>query len=98
MMSLLTAETDSIRDAEDYLAWEFFDWRAVRLGDWKATWIAEPFGSGDWQLFDVAKDPGESRDLADQYPDVTQDLANKWESYADEVGVVERETTDWPSN
>jgi len=98
MASLLMAKTDTIRGTDDYLAWEFFDWRAVRLANWKATWIAEPFGAGDWQLFDIEKDPGESHDLADQYPNVTQDLANKWDSYADDVGVVERDSTDWPSN
>ena len=98
MVSLLTGKADSIRGADDYLAWEFFDWRAVRMGNWKATWIAEPFGAGDWQLFDIAKDPGESHDLADEYPEVTQDLANKWDSYADDVGVVERESTEWPAN
>ena len=98
MVSLLTGKADSIRGADDYLAWEFFDWRAVRMGSWKATWIAEPFGAGDWQLFDIAKDPGESHDLADEYPEVTQDLANKWDSYADDVGVVERESTEWPAN
>ena len=98
MVSLLTGKADSIRGADDYLAWEFFDWRAVRMGDWKATWIAEPFGAGDWQLFDIAKDPGESHDLADEYPEVTLDLANKWDSYADDVGVVERESTEWPAN
>lgn len=98
IMPLLTGKTDIIRSAEDYLAWEFFDWRAVRMGNWKATWIAEPFGAGDWQLFDIAKDPGESRDLADQYPEVMHDLANKWDSYADDVGVVERESTEWPDN
>ena len=98
MVPMLTGKADTIRGADDYLAWEFFDWRAVRLGNWKATWIAEPFGAGDWQLFDLAKDPGESQDLADQHPDVTQDLANKWDSYADEVGVVERDSTEWPAN
>jgi arylsulfatase len=98
MISLLSAQEDSIRGADDYLAWEFFDWRAVRTARWKATWIAEPFGAGDWQLFDMAADPGESNDVADRYPDVTQDLANKWDMYGDEVGVVPREATDWPDH
>jgi arylsulfatase len=98
MVTLLTAHDDSIRDADDYLAWEFFDWRGVRSGKWKATWIAAPFGAGDWQLFDMAADPGESTDLADRYPDVVQELANKWDAYADEVRVVPRESTGWPDN
>jgi len=98
IVSLLTAKADTIRGTDDYLAWEFFDWRAIRMGHWKATWIAEPFGAGDWQLFDIAKDPGESQDLAHQHPKVLQDLADKWDSYADDVGVVERKSTEWPAN
>jgi arylsulfatase len=98
MISLLTAQADSFRSAEDYLAWEFFDWRAVRTARWKATWIAEPFGAGNWELFDMTVDPGESTDLADQFPDVMQALADKWETYADEVGVVPREATHWPDS
>jgi arylsulfatase len=96
MVSLLAARKDSIRGADDFLAWEFFDWRAVRMSNWKATWIAAPFGAGDWQLFDVAKDPGEANDVSDQFPNVTQDLADKWDSYADDVGVIPQKATDWP--
>jgi hypothetical protein len=36
--------------------------------------------------------------VADQYPDVMQDLADKWDVYADEVGVVPREAMEWPDN
>lgn len=98
MVSVLAARKDNIRSDDDFLAWEFFDWRAVRMSNWKATWIAAPFGAGDWQLFDVDKDPGESNDVAEQFPDVTQDLADKWDSYADDVGVIPRETTEWPDS
>jgi arylsulfatase len=96
MVPLLTARAKSIRDPDEYLAWEFFDWHAVRMAKWKATWISEPFGSGDWQLFDMAVDPGESKDLSAQHPEVIQTLADHWQVYADEVGVVPRETADWP--
>ena len=96
MMPFLTAQAESIREQDDYLAWEFFDWHAVRMGAWKATWIREPFGSGDWQLFDMAVDPGESNDLAAQHPEVMQELADKWDVYADEVGIVPREVSEWP--
>ena len=50
-------------EENDHLAWEFFAWRAVRMSNWNATWIAAPFGAGDWQLFDVGKDPGETKNL-----------------------------------
>ena len=98
MLPLMTGQADSVRGQSDYLAWEFFDWRAVRTTDWKATWITEPFGIGDWQLFDMRVDPGESNDVADQYPDIAQEPANAWDIYAYEVGVVPREATEWPDN
>jgi arylsulfatase len=96
MLPLLAARAENVREQDEYLAWEFFDWRAVRTAAWKATWIREPFGSGDWQLFDMAADPGESNDLAAQHPEVIQNLADQWDVYADEVGIVPREVSDWP--
>jgi arylsulfatase len=96
LVPFLTAQAESIREHDEYLAWEFFDWYAVRTAAWKATWIREPFGSGNWQLFDMAVDPGESNDVAVQHPEVIQELANKWDVYADEVGIVPREVSDWP--
>jgi arylsulfatase len=92
----LTAQAESIRGRNEYLAWEFFDWYAVRTATWKATWIREPFGSGDWQLFDIAVDPGESNDVSSQHPEVMQELADKWHEYADEVGIVPQEVSEWP--
>ncbi len=96
LVPFLTAQAASIREHDEYLAWEFFDWYAVRTAAWKATWIREPFGSGNWQLFDMAVDPGESNDVAVQHPEVIQELANKWDVYADEVGIVPRGVSDWP--
>jgi hypothetical protein len=43
-------------------------------------------------------DPGESMNLSDQFPDVTQELAQKWHRYAEDVGVVPSQATNWPDN
>jgi arylsulfatase len=67
------------------------------MGRWKATWISAPFGVSDWELFDLATDPGEARDLANQRPEVMQRLVALWEAYAEAVGVVLPETTGWPA-
>ena len=37
MMPFLTAQAESIREQDEYLAWEFFDWNAVRTARWKAS-------------------------------------------------------------
>jgi hypothetical protein len=46
------------------------------------------YGLGTWQLFNVVEDPDESRDLAEEMPNLLEELRAGWERYAEEVGVV----------
>jgi len=97
LVPLLAGRSNAVRDDDEPVGWEFLGWRALRMGRWKATWIAAPFGVSDWELFDLAVDPGEAHDLADQHPEILQRLVAAWESYADDVGVVLPETSGWPT-
>jgi arylsulfatase len=97
LLPLLSGQESLVRAETEPICWELFGWRAVRLGHWKATWIAAPFGVNEWQLFDLAVDPGETRDLADKQPSRLHELVNFWEAYAEEVGVVQPGQTDWPT-
>jgi arylsulfatase len=45
-----------------------FGIRAYRLGDWKILQLPPPYGTGQWQLYDLSKDPGETNDLASRPP------------------------------
>lgn len=45
------------------LYWEYNHKRAIRQGDWRAV---KPGKGPAWELYQVATDPGESRNLADQ--------------------------------
>lgn len=58
--------------------------RAYRQGDWKITDI----GDGIWRLFDIARDPGETRDLSLADPGRRAELSAAWECYARNVGVI----------
>jgi arylsulfatase len=97
MASLLAGQANFVHRDDEPIGWEFFGWRAIRMGNWKATWIVAPFGVSDWQLYDLATDPGESRDLADQRPEKMEQLVALWEAYAKDVGVVLPETAEWPA-
>jgi arylsulfatase len=88
IVPLLTGQRDLVRGDDEPVGFELLGWRGVRVGDWKVTWISKPFGAGDWQLFDLAADPGETRDLAQQKPELLQRMVAQWETYAKEVGVV----------
>lgn len=96
MLPLLNKRSAVVRGPDEAIAWEFNDWRAIRIGDFKATWISRPFGTSEWQLFDLAADPGEKMDLSGQKPGVTKQLVSAWAEYAKDVGVVAPEKTAWP--
>ena len=52
-----------------YLYWEFYERgskQAVRFGKWKA--IRKPMFTGNVQLFDLSKDIGEKKNIAQQHP------------------------------
>jgi arylsulfatase A-like enzyme len=85
---VLGATADQVRSPSDWIGWELFGNRAVRMGDWKLLWLCEPHGTGDWQLYDLATDPGETRDLAEAQPEVAAQLLALWEAYATRNNVV----------
>jgi arylsulfatase len=87
-LKTLAGEAESPRSEQDHLAWEIFGNRAVRQGDWKLVWQYKPFGTGDWQLFNLATDLGERHDLAAQHPEKVKALVALWDDYARANNVV----------
>ncbi len=95
LSQLLAGTVDTVRTPDDLTAWELFDGRAIRQGDWKAVYLApagsrylKEKGDGRWHLFDLAKDPGETTDLADREPARLAALTAGWNRYAAAKGVV----------
>jgi arylsulfatase len=85
---VLSGAKDEVYAAEDFVGGEMGNGMWMRQGDYKAVSIAPPYGSGQWQLFNLREDPGETRDLADEQPELIQTLQDAWDRYAEEVGVV----------
>lgn len=83
MMKNLPAEA-----SPDFAAGEVFGRRYARQGRWKAVHIPPPTGSGRWELFDIETDPGETRDLAREHPEILAPLIRAWNEYAVAKGVV----------
>jgi arylsulfatase A-like enzyme len=78
---MLAGQAESPRMAKDALAWELFGNRAVRRGDWKLRWEIKPFGKSDWELFNLAADPTERKDLAAERPDQLKEMVALWNDY-----------------
>jgi arylsulfatase A-like enzyme len=87
-MPLLAGKADAVRTEQDYLAWEVFGNRAVRQGEWKLRWQFKPYGKGDWELFNVTKDPAERNDVAAQNPDKVKALMARWDEYVKTNNVI----------
>lgn len=84
---LLDGTTNTIGD--DQFGWELFGERAFRDGDLKLV-FATPgnSGTGQYALYDLSKDPGETTDLASEQPDQVRRLSDLWDQYAADNNVI----------
>ncbi len=78
MVPLLTGKADQ-QQKHQYLYWEFTEGKprkAVRAGKWKAIRTYAPDGKTlvKSELFDLEADLGETTNLAEKYPEKTQEL------------------------
>jgi arylsulfatase A-like enzyme len=89
MLTILKGESKSVRSDRDTLGWELIGLKAMRIGDWKATRLAPPFGERKWQLFNMKDDPGEAKDISSEHPEKLQALIKAYEDYNEKNGVVE---------
>ncbi|HUH38072.1 MAG TPA: arylsulfatase [Spongiibacteraceae bacterium] len=88
LLPLLTGDAGPVHSDSDAVGWELFGQRALRQGDWKATYLSEPNGPGRWALFNLARDPGEREDLAATNPQKLAALVALWDAYAEEMGII----------
>jgi arylsulfatase/uncharacterized sulfatase len=62
---------------------------ALYRGKWKITRTPAPYGDGQWRLFDVVADPGETTDMAAAEPQLFDEMLADYRGYVEEVGVFE---------
>ena len=71
------------------VGYELFGLKAYFNEDWKVLWMPQPFGKGDWELFNIKEDPAELRDLSAENPQKLEELVGQWEQYKEENGVLD---------
>ncbi len=84
--SLLPILQGRQREPHESLCWELYGNRAIRQGDWKLCW-----GASDqrWDLYNLAADRTETRDLSAEYPEQVKSMAAEWERWGRMCEVVE---------
>ncbi|MCU0357444.1 MAG: sulfatase-like hydrolase/transferase [Cyclobacteriaceae bacterium] len=83
---LLTGE-GTLANPDRGIGYEMFEMKAYIQGKWKILRLPVPMGTGEWELFDLEKDPGETTDLSAQYPDIKSRLIKAWQEYASQNNV-----------
>jgi arylsulfatase A-like enzyme len=85
---MLAGQEESPRTDQDYIGWELFGNRAIRQGDWKLRWQYTPLGKSEWELFNLATDPIERKDLAKEQPERMQAMLKLWDEYVRTNNVI----------
>lgn len=88
ILPILKGELTAVHSDEG-IGWELFERKAYIRGNWKILRLAKPFGTGEWQLFNLGKDPGEINDLSKLFPAKRDSLIMDWMQYAKENNVVD---------
>ncbi|MDB5469367.1 MAG: Arylsulfatase [Caulobacter sp.] len=96
--AVLAGGSGPVWRADEAVGWELFYRRALRKGDWKAVYLPRspdglPYSRenplpADWELYNLASDPGETTNLAARDPDRLRELVADWDRYAHDAGVV----------
>lgn len=71
---------------------------AVYRGKWKIARVSLPLGNSQWRLYDLSVDPGEVKDLSKERPEIFTELLKQYDTYAQEVGVIEIGSDDYAIN
>lgn len=90
MLALLSGQSDQVH-SQFRRGWELNGRRAMRVGDWKIVQANKPWGSGEWELYDIANDRSELNNLALERPEKLAELLTEYQHYTEENGVVEFE-------
>lgn len=62
---------------------------ALFKGSYKLVRNLKPYGDGIWRLYDIATDPGETRDLSKSDPAKFREMMAEYRAYARRNGVLE---------
>ena len=89
LLPVLRGEVENVYGPNDIRAIEVSGNSALYKGDYKITRSMPPAGDGTWRLFNMAIDPGETKDLSVSEPQVLDDLLASYASYSEQMGVLD---------
>ena len=89
VLELLAGDAQSSYPGADRVGYELFGLKAYFDGDWKILRMPPPFGSGEWELYNLKEDAAELNDLSSEYPQRLADMVALWEQYREDNAVLD---------
>ena len=78
---VLTDAADRVRANHEAVGYELTGHAALFQGDYKIVVNQAPLGDGEWRLFNIVSDPGETRDLKSTMPGQFQKMLSEYEQF-----------------
>ena len=88
LLPLLQGKADYAYRPDEALGYELAGSAALFLGDYKLVKNIAPLGDGQWRLFNLRLDPGETQDLQAAQPAVFTSMRAAYDKYAQDYGVL----------
>ena len=88
MLAHLDGQSATVHAPDRAVGYELAGNTALFKGDLKLVKDFAPFGDNDWHLYDIRRDPTESRDLREQQPEVFRAMQADLQQYLASNGVV----------
>jgi arylsulfatase len=94
VLDLLDGSAEAPYAGASQVGYELFGLKAFFDDDWKILWMPPPFGSGEWELYNLAEDPAEMHNLAADHAQRLESMIEMWERYEEENTVLDLSSLD----
>ena len=88
MLPLLMGQSDRVHAPDEAIGYELSGNQALFQGDLKLIRNIAPVGDGQWHLYDIRRDPGETRDLQQSQPEAFKTMQAGYAAWAQAHGVL----------
>jgi arylsulfatase A-like enzyme len=86
---VLSGTADHVYSPDTPIGMEVSGNAALYRGEFKLVRNLPPHGDGTWKLYDLSRDPGETRDLSAAEPARLQSMLADYQAYAKSMGVLD---------
>ncbi len=88
LLPVLKGAAKDVRGPDEAVGTEVSGNAALYRGTYKIVRYAPPYGDNAWHLYDLSTDPGETRDLSAEKPDLLKSMLADYATYEKQMGVL----------